>query len=714
MRQMAIFLTSRTPAGQASVHPVRSILLAALLYAGVQALALAQADPSLGQVSVSASMDSQRRFDAASSHTAVAVGAFEAATPLVNLSELLADQPGVVVRNRGNYAQDLQISIRGFGTRSSFGVRGVRLLVDGIPATMPDGQGQAATAQLTSAAEVEVLRGPFAQLYGNAAGGVLQVRTREPQPGGGAGAQVAIGSNGERLLGASVDVGSTELGGLIDVVKFETDGWRPHSAAERVHLNSKWVARPSSDTRVTALVNLYDQPRAQDPLGLTRAQFDADPRQSQPVAERFNTRKAVAQNQLGVVIEHKLGAQDALRAQLYGGTRSLEQTLAFAGTGPTSAGGVVAVQRQYGGAGISWTHQTHLASGLPLTWTLGASADRLVDARRGFVNDSGLTGALKRDQTDRAGSTDAYAQLDSWVTERLRLVAGARFSRVRLAVDDHYLRANNPDDSGSKTFTRTSPVLGLVWSASEALNLYANVGSGFESPTLSELAYSHTGSGSNFALGAARTRQMELGAKWRLGPQRWSAAVFDARTTGEIVPTANLGGRTIYANAANVRRRGLELAWQTETGQRGTWSPRAAFTWLDAFYERGDANAPGQLPGAPRVMSGRLPGTARSVLHLALDHRPAPGWRWGVDAHASSKLRVSDQSAETAPGYAALGLHASRSFDAAGARWNAWARIDNLLDRHYAGSVIVNEGNARYYEPASGRRLTVGLRAQWR
>lgn len=692
------------------MHSSRFIFFVTLLAASLPKATWAQAELSLPAVSVLSSSDAQRRFDAASSHTAIAVDAFESATPLVNLSELLADQAGVVALNRGNYAQDLQISIRGFGTRSTFGVRGVRLLVDGIPATMPDGQGQAATAQLASASEIEVLRGPFAQLYGNAAGGVLQVRTREPRPGGGAGAQVAVGPNGERLLGASVDVGNAELGGLMDVVRFETNGWRPHSAAERIHLNSKWVARPNSDTRVTALVNLYNQPRAQDPLGLTRAQFTADPHQAQPLAEAFDTRKAVAQNQFGLILEQQLGPQDALRAQVYGGTRSLEQTLAFAGTGASSAGGVVDLARNYAGAGVAWTHQSRLPSGLPFTWTLGANADRLVEDRRGFVNDRGSVGTLKRDETDRAGNTDVYGQVDSWVSERLRLVAGARFTRVRLAVNDHYVRAGNPDDSGTKTFSHASPVLGLVWSVSDSLNLYSNVGSGFESPTLSELAYSPSGSGSNFALGAARTRQMELGAKWQSGPHRWNAAVFNARTEGEIVPIDSMGGRTIYGNAADVRRRGVELAWQTEAGERGAWTPRVAFTWLDAYFERGTSST---ATSAARLAGGRLPGAARTVLHLSLDHRPAPGWRWGVDAHASGKVLVSDQSLEAAPGYAALGLHAARTFEAAGVRWNAWARVDNLLDRRYAGSVIVNEGNGRYYEPASGRRFMLGLRAQF-
>ncbi len=655
------------------------------------------------------SSEAQRRLDAASSHTAKTINSFEAATPLVNLSELLADQAGVVALNRGNYAQDLQISIRGFGTRSTFGVRGVRLVVDGIPATMPDGQGQAATAQLASASEIEVLRGPMAQLYGNAAGGVLKITTREPRPGGGAGAQVAIGSNGERLVGASLDVGNAELGGLIDVVRFATDGWRPHSAAERVHLNSKWVARPSSDTRLTALVNLYDQPRAQDPLGLTRTQFDADARQLQTAAEVFKTRKAVSQNQVGLVWEQRLSTQDDLRIYGYGGTRDLRQTLAFAGSGVSSAGGVVDLARQYYGAGAAWTHQVRWSSGLPMSWTIGVNADRLAEDRRGFVNNRGTAGALQRDETDRAGNTDAYAQVDTWVSEQLRLVAGARFTKVRLAVDDQYVRAGNPDDSGTRSFSRTNPVLGVVWTASDALNLYANAGGGFESPTLSEQAYSPTGSGSNFALGAARTRQVEFGAKWKAGPHRWSAAVFDARTEGEIVPTASVGGRTIYGNAANVRRRGLEFAWQTDAGGRGAWTPRVAFTWLDAFFE---GPAKSAVPTAS-ADGRRLPGTARTALHLALDHRPAPGWRWGVDVHASGKVFVDDANSQAAPGYATLGLHAARTFEAAGMRWNAWARIDNLLDQRYAGSVIVNEGNGRYYEPAFGRRLMVGLRTQF-
>jgi len=659
------------------------------------------------------SAQAQRRFDAAASSTRVEVDTFTAPTPLVNLSELLAGQAGVVALDRQNYAQDLQIAVRGFGARSTFGVRGVRILVDGIPATMPDGQGQAATAQLQSAAHVDVLRGPLAQLYGNAAGGVLQVTTREPREGGGAQASVAAGSYGQRLVDGSIDFGDRTLGGLVDVSRFETDGFRDHSAARRTHLNGKLVARPDGDTTITTLVNLYDQPKAQDPLGLTRAQWDANARQAPAVADSFDTRKSVSQNQLGVVLERRLGEHDSVRARAYGGTRQLRQYLSFSGAASNSSGGVVDLDRDYYGLGLAWTHATRLPSGLPLTWTLGVDADRQSELRQGFVNNNGTAGALRRDERDRAGNTDVYAQVDAWIAPAWRAVAGLRSSRVRSTVDDRLVNAVNPDDSGGRTWTHTSPALGLVWAATDALNLYANVGRGFETPTLAEMAYSASNNGPNFGLAASRSRQMELGAKWQGVVHRVEAAWFDARSQGEIVPAATVNGRTVFQNADNVRRRGLELAW---SARAGAWTPRAAYTYLDAYFGSPYAGAGGAQVGA----GNRLPGTARHVAQLVVDYAPTQAWQLGASLDVSSKVPVNDTNTDAAPGYAVVGLRAGytlggRTAGTAGTspRWQLWARLDNLMDRRYAGSVIVNDGNGRFFEPAAGRRVMVGLRAQF-
>lgn len=682
------------------------------------------ATPTLETLQVIDSAQAQRRFDSAASHTSVAVDAFHTPQPLVNLSELLAGQAGVVTTDRGNYAQDLQIAVRGFGARSTFGVRGVRILVDGIPATMPDGQGQAATAHLSTASQVDVLRGPLAQLYGNAAGGVVQVTTRDPQPGGAAQAGIAVGSFGQRLVDASVDFGDHGLGGisgLIGVSHFETGGWRGHSAARRTHVNAKLLARPDSRTRITALINLFDQPEALDPLGLTQAQWSADPRQATAQAAAFNTRKSIGQNQLGLVVDRQISDTDSLQLRAYGGTRQLTQYLSFSGAAADSAGGVVDLGRGYQGAAATWTRSVRRASGLPLTWTLGAEANRLSEHRQGFVNDAGTQGALRRDEQDRARNTDLFAQVDAWLSPRWRAVAGLRASQVRVRVADHFITPANPDDSGARTWRHTSPALGAVFAATDQLNLYANLGRGFETPTLAEMAYSTGNTGPNYGLVAARSRQWEVGAKWRGTHQQLDVAWFDTRSQGEIVPVATVNGRSVFQNVDNVRRRGLELGWRATWG---AWRPRASYTYLDASF----GNAYTGAGGATVAAGNRLPGTARHQAQLALDYAPAPRWQVGATLNLSGAVYANDVNTARAPGYAVAGLHAAYRLGAgatgngaAGAgpaagrapQWQLWARLDNVFNRDHAATLIVNDGNGRFFEPAAGRRLLVGLRAQF-
>lgn len=693
-------------------------LVASCACAAVQAQAPAQEDvaqtaaaavPALATVEVIDSVQAQRRFDSAASHTSVVVEGFSATTTLVHLSELLAGQAGVVAQDRGNYAQDLQIAVRGFGARSTFGVRGVRILVDGIPASMPDGQGQAATAQLSSAAQVDVLRGPLAQLYGNAAGGVVQVTTRDPRPGGAAQAGIAMGSQGQRLVDASLDFGDQRLGGLVDISHFETDGWRAHSAARRTHFNGKLVARPDSSTRMTALLNLYDQPLAQDPLGLNWQQFQSDPRQATSVASAFDTRKSVGQNQLGMVVERQLNALDSVQLRAYGGTRQLTQFLSFSGAAANSAGGVVDLDRDYQGVGVAWTRALRWASGLPLTWTAGLEANRMSELRQGFVNQAGTRADLRRNEQDRASNTDLYAQLDAWLSTRWRAVAGLRTSQVRVQVDDHYITPANPDDSGARTWRHTSPVVGLVWSATDALNLYANTGSGFETPTLSEMAYSTGNAGPNFGLSAARSRQWEVGAKWRSQHQQLELAWFDTRSRSEIVPVETVNGRSVFQNVDNVRRRGLELAWRAEMG---AWAPKASYTYLDAYFGNPYTGASGTAVAA----GNRLPGTARHVAQLALDYAATPQWRVGGTLQLAGAVFANDTNTASAPGYAAASLHTGYQLGSktpGSTRWQVWARLDNLFNRRYASTLIVNDGNGRFFEPTAGRRLMVGVRAQF-
>jgi iron complex outermembrane receptor protein len=622
--------------------------------------------------------------------------------PQVNLSESLGRVPGIVVQNRQNYAQDLQISSRGFGARSTFGVRGIRLIADGIPATMPDGQGQAATFSLGSAERIEVLRGPFSALYGNASGGVISIETRDgPQTPTGE-ASFLAGSYHTWRAGLLFGGQWGALNGIGDLSRFETDGYREHSAARRDHLNAKLRYQVGDDTSLTLVANNLRQPDTQDPLGLSRADFEEDARQVHPNALLFNTRKTVNQDQAGATLSHRLGA-GRVEATVYGGERFVEQFLAiplFVQNGsPTHSGGVVNLDRTYGGGALRYS--TDISR---VRLSAGIEHERMDERRRGFNNENGVVGILRRDEDNEVASTDVYAQAEWRVAERWSLHGGLRHSRVNFTSEDHFIATGNPDDSGERNFRATTPVVGVLYRASPRLSLYGNLGRGFETPTFVEIAYRRVGSGLNFDLDASRSRHAELGAKAILASAvRLNAAIFDIVTRDEIVVDTNQGGRAIFKNAGHTDRRGFELGAETVLG--GPWEGRAAWTYLEATFREPFAS------GATAVPAGsRLPGVPRSQLYGELRYRRG-GFYAQLEGLARSRVAVNDQNSEFADAFTVFNAVAGLKQESGRWRVSEFVRIDNLADRNYAGSVIVNDANGRYYEPSPRRNMTVGIQA---
>jgi iron complex outermembrane receptor protein len=665
----------------------------------------------------------QRAFDTPASVDVIDAATIRNGGPQVNLSEALARVPGVVALNRQNYAQDIQISSRGFGARSTFGVRGLRLYVDGIPATGPDGQGQVSHFDLASAARIEVLRGPFSALYGNSSGGVISMFTADGGPETIGEIATASGSDGVRRTGLKLSGQQGKLQYNLSASRFETDGSRDHSAAQRTGFNGKLKYSLDGDTRWTFVLNSVRMPDVQDPLGLTRKELDANPRQATPVALTFNTRKSVDQTQAGVVLDHRFDARNAMQLTTYVGERATTQFQAIpvATQGPaTHPGGLIDLGRDYAGIDARWIHKARLLDS-PLTLTAGLSADRLKEARRGYRNFVGSTlgvqGALRRDEANVVQSTDQYAQAEWAPALRWRLSAGLRHSRVTFDSSDHYVVAGNPDDSGSVRYSATSPVLGVVFHATDAVNLYASLGKGFETPTLNELAYRPSGAtGLNFKLQSASSRQWELGVKSQLGDD-WAlnAAYFRARTSNEIAVLANTGGRSVFQNVGSTTREGVET---TLTGRwQGGWSAYASASYLDAFY--GDSfltctAAPCATPTTRIAAGNRIPGIPRASLfaELAWAHRP-----WGLETALEfrrvGKLYVDDSNTDAAPGSSVFNVRVSLAQKVG--RWSLreFLRVDNIGNRNHVGSVIVNEGNSRFFEPAPGRTWLLGLNAAY-
>ena len=621
--------------------------------------------------------------------------------PQVNLSESLGRVPGIVVQNRQNYAQDLQISSRGFGARATFGVRGIRLVADGIPATMPDGQGQAATFALGSAERIEVLRGPFSSLYGNAAGGVIVVETEDPPEQPFIATDLMAGKHDTWRAGMRAG----GFNGVLDASRFESDGYRDHSAVRRDHYNVKLKYGLRPDTSLTLVGNQLRQPETQDPLGLNRVQFEQNPRQAVAQAFTFNTRKTVYQEQLGATLGHRLSSDSSLQATVYGGARWVEQYLGFAGSAPpaTTSGGVVQLDRGYRGGALRYS------TGERLRFSIGAEYERMDERRRGFVNDNGAQGELRRDEDDTVSSTDLYAQAEWRIAERWSLHGGVRTSRVEFESDDHFVVAGNPDDSGTRSYSATTPVAGIVFRYSKQVSFYGNVGRGFETPTFAELAHQNApASGLNFALDPSRSRHAEAGVKAVLPRRaRLSAALFDIATRDEIVVDVNMSGRTTFKNAGRTERRGFELG--AASLLPGAFGAQFAFTYLDAVFEEGFTST---VQGNPVVVpaGNLLPGVPRTQAYAQLSYRK-PRYYSYLEALWRSRVAVDDVNSEFAGAYNVFNLVVGLVQQGPGWRITEYVRLDNLADRNYAGSVIVNEGNRRFYEPAPRRSMSGGIQA---
>ena len=659
---------------------------------------------------VTATRTEERAFDLPVAIDSIDAARIQQNQLQINLSESLARVPGIVAQNRWNYAQDLMVSIRGFGARANFGVRGIRLYQDGIPATMPDGQGQTGSFSLVSAKRIEVMRGPFSTLYGNASGGVIAVFTEDGPDPPMAQAQVVGGSYG--TWNSIFKFGGTTptANYLIAGNAFQTDGYREHSVATRDLANVKVRFDLGEDTRLTVIGNSFYQPDAQDPLGLTRAEWAADPRQADPAATLFNTRKTVNQQQGGATLEQRLSADTTLRVTGYGGTRLVRQYLALTGVGLTSSGGVTDLNGDYWGIDARVSTRSSIAGGT-LLLTAGVAYDEQHQRRKGFVNNNGALGDLRRDEDDYVSDNDAYAQAE-WSLASFSLFAGLRYSDVQFKSKDHYINAVNPDDSGNVSYSHPNPVAGVVWHAADDVNVYANWGVGFETPSFIELAYQPVGTGLNFALQPAISTSSEIGIKAMLpNQQRVNMAVFSINTTDELVIDTATGGRTTYTNAAKTRRRGFEAEWEAAFGNGFT--AYASYTYLLAqFASAATTGSPPQIIPA----GARLPGIPGSSAYAELAWAPPDwyGFSTAVEAQYANKVYVNDRNTDFAPAYVVANVRAG--FQQRSGQWTftEFARLNNVAGVNYSGSVIVGDTNGRYFEPSAERNFLVGVTANVR
>ena len=703
---------------------VSNVVVLALLpsMAALLGAATSQA-ATLPDVVISGSGIERRAFDTPHSISVIDAKDLRSAGPMVNLSETLNQVPGLVANLRNNYAQDQQISSRGFGARATFGIRGLRLYTDGIPATMPDGQGQVSHFDIAGAQRIEVLRGPFSALYGANSGGVISLISAAPLTAAYS-IDGDVGANG--LWQIRLGVEAPLAGGWnirAQASEFRTEGVRPQSEAERRlgNLRLGWVG--DADT-ITLLVNAVDQP-ALDPLGLTREQFEANPYQTTPQAILFDTRKTSRQAQGGGTWRHRFVGMGALHEStltLYAGKRDVQQWQSIppaAQASPRQSGGVISLGRDFSGldARLAWRWEK-------FSLIAGLATESQRESRHGYENfvvvngdtQLGVTGALRRDESNKMRSSDLYLQGEYEMQPNLFATLGLRSGRLRFSSEDHYL--SNGDDSGALSYRYNTPVVALQWLASPNLNLYVSAGNGFESPTLGELAYRPDGgTGFNAELQPQTSLQIEVGAKWRdvANGLALEAALFRADTDDEFSVLSNSGGRSTYQNVGRTRRSGAELGvrWQPDPA----WRAALALSYLDATYLDSFLTcvAVPCLQPADRVTvpaGNRIAGTMQRSGFASLGWRAPDSTELAAEVRLQGSMPVNDRNTDFSATAAVIALRASHDFELGPGILSLLARLDNVTGLEYAGAVIVNDGNGRYFETAAGRNWLIS--ARWR
>lgn len=626
----------------------------------------------------------------------------------LNLSETLKGIPGLQLNNRENYAQDLQISMRGFGARSSFGVRGVRLYVDGIPATMPDGQGQTSNIDLNSLDHVEVLGGGLSSLYGNSSGGTILTKSREGQGED----SITLGYSGESENKAQTNIvlqgganNANEPSYLLSSSYFDIEGFRDHSTAHKTLNNAKLTWALDHGSKIN-LINNYVKIKAKDPGGLTRDQWQTNPKQVVENVRKYNARKEIEQLQTGLTWNKPINDHSDVYAMVYAGQRSVTQYQSIPHTaqgGINHAGGVIEFDRDFYGTDMRWTGKDILPN---LKLVGGVAIDGMSEARQGYQNFIGkilgVKGEIRRDEENTLWNLDPYLQASYSFHEAWDLDVGLRYSNVHFKTKDYFL--NNGDNSGKTDYQKLLPSLALSGKIIPELMVYASYAQGFETPTLTEMAYPVLTSYTPFSLKPAKSKTYEMGVKSDNTLGQFTAAAFYTITQDDIVPLRNEGGKATFRNTDQTIRHGIELSWN-----KNVWRDliaQASYSYIDATFGKDTVNIMGINP----IPEGNnIPGIAKNQAFLSLGWKPKKGFNAGVDVRYSDKIYVDDINSDSAPSYAIAATNIAYIWTINEWSFNTYARIDNLFDQNYSGSVIVNESNKRFFEPAEGRHWSTGM-----
>ena len=673
--------------------PVRILLKAILILALCDADAIAQesVEARLDEIVVTATRMESALRDVARSVSVVTKERIQNATQLVGMDEVLSSVPGLYMQNRYNFAQDLRVSLRGFGIRSNFGIRGIRIMVDGIPETVPDGQAQVDSIDLGSAERIEVLRGPASSIYGNASGGVISIVSELGNATPFVEGKLGFGELGYQKYQIKSAGRLDRVDYLVNASHQEFGGYREHSSSSGNLFNSKLRWNINDGDSLTLVFNHTNQPDELDPGGIDAAQAEADPRSARAENILFNAGEELSQQRLGLIY----------RTDRWGGELFLRNYYVwrdFSNRLPFVSGGAVDLDRFFYGAGAQYSLRG-LGSG-KLNLTFGFDVDRQDDDRLRFDNNQGVLGGLVFDQTEQVNSGGIYVQGLYKINDAWSVNAGLRYDDLGYDVTDHFLA--DGDDSGRRDFSEFSPSVSVSYRTGSN-TVFASFSSSFETPTTTELANPDGSGGFNQAVNPQKADNFELGVRGATQNLVYELALFQIDLEDELIPfeLAAFPGRTFYSNAGSSSRTGVEMALTWPLG--GGFAADVSYTWsdfkLDSFVDDNGIDFSGnQSPGIPEHFG-----------YFGVRYESGNGLSATLESVYSGKLIANTANSVSVAGYAVANFRLSHEFARGNWTLQPYLGINNLFDERYNSNIRINAFGGRYFEPAPTRNSYAGI-----
>jgi iron complex outermembrane receptor protein len=685
------------------------------LVLGTAALAQAPAERQspLEEIVVTATLLERTLDKTPASVSVVTEDDIQLARQQLALDESLSRVPGLFMQNRYNFAQDLRLSLRGFGARGQFGIRGVKVLVDGIPETLPDGLGSVDSIDLGATSQIEVIRGPSSALYGNASGGVISLTSeggREVPE-----AELRVSAGGYDFAKSQLKFGGEtgRLNYLVSISDQELEGYRAQSNYENKLLSGRFDVDLGRDRSLLTVVSFADQPVSDDPGGLTAAVAPVNPRSAAPFNVQFDAGESLEQQRIGFVYTTPAGERGTITARNYYAWRDFGNLL------PTLSQGQVDLERDFVGGGVSYSYDGFWLD-RPNRFIAGVDFDDQSDDRLRYDNVNGVRGALGFDQNEHVTSYGVFLQNELSVSERVQLSFGVRYDEVDFEVTDRWFANTTPtnpsgDDSGSKKFTDTSPMVGLVVELTENTNFYTTYSSAFETPTTTEFAIPGGGGGFNQALVPQSASNFEVGLRGAIGEaQRYEVAVFTIEVEDELIgreiPTSP--GRFSFENAGQTSRDGLEFSWTANPTERIRTT--VSYTYSDFTFDQFVENVTIADPDGTDRSGNVIPGTPENLLFAEFTYRAPRGWFVAADA-----IYVDEQFGDSAntvviPDYTLANLRMGYEIELDSLVLSPFIGVNNLSDEAYTANARINATANRYFEPGPGRTGYGGIAVNWK